>query len=58
MHDWEEKRNGACLNVGEEEIADVVSSWTKIPVSKIAEAESEQSYETRRDTSQTGNRPG
>ncbi len=42
MHDWEEKRNGACLNVGEEEIADVVSSWTKIPVSKIAEAESER----------------
>lgn len=36
------KRNGACLNVGEEEIADVVSSWTKIPVSKIAEAESER----------------
>ena len=32
----------ACLNVGEEEIADVVSSWTKIPVSKIAEAESER----------------
>ena len=39
---WEEERSSANLIVGEEEIADVVSMWTKIPVKRIAQAESER----------------
>lgn len=39
---WEEERNGSKLVVDEDEIADVVSMWTKIPVTKIAQAESER----------------
>jgi len=42
MEDWQEKRSSANLNVGEEEIADIVSTWTKIPVSKIAQTESDR----------------
>ncbi|MDO4961144.1 MAG: ATP-dependent Clp protease ATP-binding subunit [Eubacteriales bacterium] len=37
--DWETKKNGNLLTVGENEIADVVSGWTKIPVSKLTEKE-------------------
>lgn len=39
---WQEEQSGSHLVVGEEEIADVVSMWTKIPVKKIAQAESER----------------
>lgn len=39
---WEEERSSAHLIVGEEEIAEVVSTWTKIPVQRIAQAESER----------------
>ena len=39
---WEEERNSGNLVVGEDEIADVVSSWTKIPVKKIAQTESDK----------------
>lgn len=42
VNEWEEKRSSANLSVGEDEIADVVSAWTKIPVSRIAQAESER----------------
>jgi len=41
--DWQEKKNnkGDRINtVTEEEIAHIVSAWTKIPVTKLAEAES------------------
>jgi ATP-dependent Clp protease ATP-binding subunit ClpC len=40
--EWEEEKTAQKLIVGEEEIADVVSMWTKIPVKKIAQAESER----------------
>jgi ATP-dependent Clp protease ATP-binding subunit ClpC len=40
--EWEEEKTAEKLVVGEEEIADVVSMWTKIPVKKIAQAESEK----------------
>lgn len=39
---WQEEQNNSELVVGEEEVADVVSMWTKIPVQKIAQAESER----------------
>lgn len=39
---WEEDQNNSELIVGEEEVADVVSMWTKIPLQKIAQAESER----------------
>lgn len=39
---YERKIAGRNLSVGENEIADVVSLWTKIPVSKLAEKESER----------------
>lgn len=38
----EKKMTDRSLMVGENEIADVVSMWTKIPVSKLAEKESER----------------
>ena len=37
--EWELERQSTRLTVGEDEIADVVSSWTKIPVKKLTEAE-------------------
>ncbi|MDE7297525.1 MAG: ATP-dependent Clp protease ATP-binding subunit, partial [Lachnospiraceae bacterium] len=37
-----EERENAELVVGEEEIADVISQWTKIPLSKLREEESER----------------
>ena len=37
--EWEEERKKNRLTVGEDEIAEVVSSWTKIPVKKLTEAE-------------------
>jgi ATP-dependent Clp protease ATP-binding subunit ClpC len=40
--EWEEEKTAEKLVVGEEEIADVVAMWTKIPVKKIAQAESEK----------------
>lgn len=39
---YEKKAATRKLSVGENEIADVVSLWTKIPVSKLAEKESER----------------
>ncbi|TCK92458.1 ATP-dependent Clp protease ATP-binding subunit ClpC [Natranaerovirga hydrolytica] len=40
--EWEKKNARADMVVGEEEIADVVASWTGIPVKKLAEEESER----------------
>ena len=40
--DWNEARENRELVVGEEEIASVVSDWTKIPLKRIAEGESER----------------
>ena len=37
--------------VAEEEIADVVSRWTNIPVEKLTEKESERLLKLRRNTS-------
>ncbi len=39
---WEEEKTTKKLVVDENDIADVVSGWTKIPVSKLAEAETER----------------
>ena len=39
---WEEEKNSRPLFVDEEEIADVVSGWTKIPVRKLKEEETER----------------
>lgn len=39
---WSEKTNSADLVVGEEEVAAIVSSWTGIPVTKMAEEESQR----------------
>ena len=39
---WQKEKTSRKLNVGEGEIADVVSGWTKIPVRKLEEEESER----------------
>ena len=39
---WEEEKNSKALFVDEDEIADVVSGWTKIPVNKLKEEETER----------------
>ena len=39
---WEKEKNSRKLVVGENEIADIVSDWTKIQVRKLAEEESER----------------
>lgn len=39
---WEKEKHTRRLVVGENEIADVVSGWTKIPVKKLEEEESER----------------
>ena len=40
--EWNEKRNATNLSIGMEEIAEIVSSWTGVPVLKLTEAESEK----------------
>lgn len=40
--EWKEKNKMANLEVGESEIADIVSQWTHIPVSRLEEEESER----------------
>ncbi len=39
---WQKEKNSRRLVVGESEIADVVSAWTRIPVRKLEEEESER----------------
>lgn len=39
---WQKEKDSRKLIVGEQEIADVVAGWTKIPVSKLEEEESER----------------
>ncbi len=39
---WQKEKASRKLVVGEEEIADVVSGWTRIPVKKLQETESER----------------
>lgn len=39
---WQKEKSSRKLVVGENEIADIVSDWTKIPVRKLAEEESER----------------
>ena len=39
---WEEEKSSRALFVDEDEIADVVSGWTKIPVNKLKEEETER----------------
>lgn len=39
---WKEEKQKRKLSVGENEVADVVSQWTKIPVKKLSEGESER----------------
>src|SRR4051812_49739981 len=40
--EWAEGENGERPQVGEEEIADIVSMWTGIPVFKLTEAETKK----------------
>lgn len=40
--EWEKARSKEQLIVGENEVADIVASWTKIPVKKLEEEESER----------------
>ncbi len=39
---WEDDKNSSNITVGEDEVADVVSAWTRIPVQRIAQAETER----------------
>ena len=39
---WQEKKKERTLSVGENEIADVVSDWTGIPVRKLSEGDAER----------------
>lgn len=39
---WEDDKNSTNIIVGEDEVADVVSAWTRIPVQRIAQAETER----------------
>ncbi len=39
---WEASRTQGRMNVGENDVAQVVSSWTKIPVTKISQKESDR----------------
>jgi len=39
---WKQQQGGLELTVGEEDIAQIVSTWTGVPVSKLAEGESER----------------
>ena len=40
--EWSDKNSNKSLNVDEEDIAEVVSAWTKIPAKKLTEKESER----------------
>ena len=40
--EWEEKKRTSYPEIGEADIAEVVTSWTSIPVAKLAEEESEK----------------
>ncbi len=40
--DWEEKNAGISGEVGEQDIAEIVSGWTGVPVVQLTEAESER----------------
>ena len=51
---WEEEKNSRPLFVDEEEIADVVSGWTKIPVSKLKEEETERLFKAGSLSSMSG----
>ena len=42
LEKWEKEKEIRKLTVGENEVADVVAGWTKIPVKKLAEEESER----------------
>ena len=40
--EWRTKRNSTHLSIGTEDIAEIISSWTGVPVQKLTEAESEK----------------
>ena len=40
--EWEEKKRTSCPEITESDIAEVVTSWTSIPVAKLAREESEK----------------
>ena len=42
LEKWEKEKETRKLTVGENEVAEVVAGWTKIPVKKLAEEESER----------------
>ena len=39
---WKKKENNKEISIGKEEICEVVSNWTKIPVTKLTQTESEK----------------
>ena len=41
-NEWNSKRNATHLSIGTEQIAEIVSSWTGVPVVRLTEAESER----------------
>ncbi len=40
--EWQKERGGTGLSIGSEEIADIVTAWTGIPVKKLADEEGER----------------
>jgi ATP-dependent Clp protease ATP-binding subunit ClpC len=40
--DWKRKRNTTHLSIGREDVAEIISSWTGVPVARLTEAESER----------------
>ena len=58
--EWAEKRANAdkVIKVTEEDIAHIVSAWTHIPVSKLAQAETEKASVNEGATPQARRRPG
>ena len=40
--EWRSNRNASHLSIGTEDIAEIISSWTGVPVSKLTEEESEK----------------
>lgn len=42
QEEWKEKRHGMQPSIGAEEVAEIVSSWTGVPVARLTETESER----------------
>ena len=56
--EWEQRREGRVEIVGEEEVAQIVSSWTGIPVSRMTEGEAERLLHLEETLAQSRDRAG